>query len=160
MGSGSVWRSAARQLPLRLAVGAYFLHSGLAKSEADQETAERLRQFAVGSYPFLGRLDARTFTRLLSAGELAIAAAMLVPVFPAAVAGRALTAFSLGTLGLYLRTPGMREEGGLRPTEEGTPLAKDVWLLGIGLSLMTEALGRRTRPHAGPRDGTGHCRRC
>jgi hypothetical protein len=65
---------------------------------------------------------------------------LLVPVVPAAVAGAALTAFSLGTLGLYLRTQGMREEGSLRPTQQGIPLAKDVWMLGIGISLIAEGV--------------------
>ncbi|WKX73793.1 hypothetical protein [Streptomyces sp. XD-27] len=138
MGSGSAWRCAARQLPLRLTVGAFFLNSGLAKRDADEATAEGLQQFAAGTYPFLGTLDARRFARLLSTGELAVAAALLLPVVPAAVAGAALTAFSAGTLGLYLRTPGMRQEGSLRPTEQGIPLAKDVWMLGIGLSLIAE----------------------
>ncbi|WP_326586241.1 hypothetical protein [Streptomyces sp. NBC_01294] len=92
------------------------------------------------TYPFLGKQDAQKFVRLLSAGEIAIAATLLVPVVPAAVAGAALTAFSLGTLGLYLRTPGMREEGSLRPTEQGLTLAKDVWLLGIGVSLIVDGV--------------------
>lgn len=140
MASGSAWRSLARQLPLRLTVGAFFLNSGLSKRDADQATAERLQQFATATYPFLGKLDAQKFTRQLSTGEIAIATALLLPVIPAAVAGTALTAFSCGTLGLYLRTPGMRREGSLRPTEQGTPLAKDVWLLGIGLSLIAEGV--------------------
>jgi uncharacterized membrane protein YphA (DoxX/SURF4 family) len=146
MASGSVWRSAARQLPLRLTVGAFFLHSGLSKRDADQATAERLHQFATTTYPFLGRLDAQKFARLLSAGEIAVAAALLLPVVPAAVAGAALTAFSCGTLGLYLRTPGMRQEGSLRPTEQGIALAKDVWMLGAGISLIAEGMSERRGP--------------
>ena len=137
---GSVWRSAARQLPLRLTVGAFFLHSGLSKRDADQATAEQLHQFATATYPLLGQLDAQKFARLLSTGETAIATALLLPVVPAAVAGGALTAFSCGTLGLYLRTPGMRQEGSLRPTEQGVPLAKDVWILGAGISLLAEGM--------------------
>ncbi|GAA1909494.1 hypothetical protein [Streptantibioticus ferralitis] len=136
-------RSACRQLPLRLSAGAFFLNSGLGKRGADEETARNLHGFATGSYPFLGKLDPQRFVRLLSAGELALGAALLVPVVPAAVAGAGLTAFSLGTLGLYLRTPGMREEGSLRPTEQGLPLAKDVWLVGIGLSLLLDGLTGR-----------------
>jgi hypothetical protein len=55
--------------------------------------------------------------------------------------------FALGTLGLYLRTPGMREEGSLRPTQQGIPLAKDAWMVGIGLALMIdEVAGRASRP--------------
>jgi hypothetical protein len=63
---------------------------------------------------------------------------LLIPTVPAALAGVGLSAFSLGLLGLYLRTPGMRKEGSLAPTEQGLPLAKDVWLLGIGLSLVLD----------------------
>jgi len=140
MASGTAWRLTARQMPLRLTVGTFFIGSGLSKRGADQATAEGLQQFATTTYPFLGKLDARQFARLLSAGEIAIAAALLLPVVPAAVAGAALTAFSAGTLGLYLRTPGMRREGSLRPTEQGIPLAKDVWMLGIGISLIIEGV--------------------
>ncbi|WP_037682374.1 hypothetical protein [Streptomyces griseus] len=146
MASGSTWPFVARQLPLRLTVGAFFLNSGLSKGDADQATAQRLLQFASGTYPFLGKLDAQKFTRLLSTGETAVATALLLPVIPATVAGAALTAFSCGSLALYLRTPGMRQEGSLRPTEQGTALAKDVWLLGVGISLIAEGMtGHRGR---------------
>ncbi|WP_329304476.1 hypothetical protein OG410_41870 [Streptomyces sp. NBC_00659] len=140
MAFGWARSSAARQLPLRLTSGAFFLNSGLSKLGADEATAERLQQFAATTYPFLGRHDSHKFVRLLAAGELAIATTLLLPVVPAAVAGVALTAFSVGTLGLYLRTPGMRQEGSLRPTEQGTALAKDVWMLGIGVSLIAEGV--------------------
>ncbi|MFD9475557.1 hypothetical protein [Streptomyces nojiriensis] len=138
--SASTRRSAARQFPLRLTTGAFFLNSGISKLRADEATAEGLQQFAAMTYPFLKKQDAEKFARLLSVGELAIAAALLVPVVPAAVAGAALTAFSVATLGLYLRTPGMREEGSLRPTEQGIVLAKDAWLLGIGVALVADGV--------------------
>ncbi|MGR7023230.1 hypothetical protein [Geodermatophilus sp. URMC 62] len=48
-----------------------------------------------------------------------------------------LTGFAGGLLGLYLTTPGLRKEGSLAPTEQGLPVAKDVWLLGIGVGLLT-----------------------
>ncbi|MEU2287007.1 hypothetical protein ABZ614_34655 [Streptomyces sp. NPDC013178] len=144
--AGSAWRVAARQLPLRLTVGAFFLNSALSKRDADQATAQRLQQFACATYPFLGKLDAQKFTRVLSTGEMVVAAALLVPVIPATVAGAALTVFSCGTLGIYLHTPGMRQEGSLRPTEQGTGLAKDVWLLGVGISLIAEGV----TGHRGP----------
>jgi hypothetical protein len=54
-----------------------------------------------------------------------------------------LTAFSAGLVGLYLKVPGMRQEGSLKPTEEGTAIAKDVWLLGAGLSLLLAGLTDR-----------------
>jgi hypothetical protein len=65
------------------------------------------------------------------------------------VAGAALTAFSGGLIGLYLRTPGMRREGSLRPTQPGVPLAKDAWLVGIGLGLMADGLTDRVSSPSG-----------
>ena len=62
---------------------------------------------------------------------------------PAALAGAGLTAFSAGLLGLYLKTPGMRHEGSLKPTEDGIALAKDSWLFAIGLSLLGGGLSPR-----------------
>ncbi|USQ85252.1 hypothetical protein NFX46_16555 [Streptomyces phaeoluteigriseus] len=156
MASDSAWGRVARQLPLRLTVGSFILSSGLSKRGADQATAEQLHGFATTTYPFLGTLDAQKFTRLLSAGEIAVAAALLLPVVPAAVAGAALTGFSCGTLGLYLRTPGMRQDGGLRPTEQGIPLAKDVWMLGVGVSLLADGLTGRRGPAT---TALGACRR-
>jgi hypothetical protein len=61
---------------------------------------------------------------------------------PEGLAGLTLTGFAAGLVGLYLKTPGMRLDGSLRPTEAGTPLAKDTWLLGIGLSLLADDLVR------------------
>jgi len=43
---------------------------------------------------------------------------------------------------MYLRTPGMRQQGSLRPTEQGLALAQDVWMLGIGLGFIVEELSR------------------
>jgi hypothetical protein len=40
----------------------------------------------------------------------------------------------------------MGEEGSLRPTQHGIPLAKDAWMVGIGLALMIdEVVGRTSR---------------
>jgi hypothetical protein len=65
-----------------------------------------------------------------------LGAALLLPIVPAVVAGAGLVGFAGGLLGLYLRTPGMHQ--GLRPTQQGTPIAKDVWLLGIGAALVLD----------------------
>ncbi len=138
-------RVKAWHLPLRLLTGAYFINSGLAKRGADEATAGQYHGFASGTYPFLGKMDAKRFTSLLSAAEVAIGVGLVLPVVPAWLAGGALTAFAAGTLGLYLRTPGMREDGSLRPTQQGTPLAKDAWMVGIGLALMIDEATSRNR---------------
>ncbi|WP_395574722.1 hypothetical protein [Streptomyces sp. BK79] len=134
-----------RHIAPRLATGAFILNSGLSKRNADEQTAAMLHGMAKNTYPFLDKLQPATFARLLSAGEIALGAALLLPVVPTAVAGAGLTAFSAGLVGLYLRTPGMREEGGLRPTQEGTALAKDTWLLGIGVGFVVDGVTRGSR---------------
>ncbi|MBZ6227380.1 hypothetical protein ACIQWB_27185 [Streptomyces olivaceus] len=134
-----------RHVAPRLATGAFILNSGLAKRGADEQTAAMMHGMAKNTYPFLGKVEPGKFVRLLSAGEIALGAALLLPVVPTALAGAGLTAFSAGLLGLYLRTPGMREEGGLRPTQEGTALAKDSWMLGIGIGFVVDGIQRRCR---------------
>ncbi len=131
---------ALRHVAPRLATGAFLLNSGLAKRGADEQTAAMLHGMAKNTYPFLGKMEPTAFARLLSTGEMALGTALLLPVVPTALAGVGLTAFSAGLVGLYLRTPGMREEGSLRPTQDGTALAKDVWMLGIGIGFVVDAL--------------------
>lgn len=129
----------ARNIPARLSAGAFILNAGLGKLEADEETAGRLHQMAAGTYPFLSNLEATDFAKMLAYGEIAIGGLLLAPTVGDRTAGAALTAFAAGLLGLYLRTPGMRRDGSLRPTQPGTALAKDSWLLGMGLSLLLGA---------------------
>jgi uncharacterized membrane protein YkgB len=129
----------------RLATGAFILNSGLSKRNIDPEHAAGLHGMASGAYPFLGKMDPQQFAKLLSAGEMTLGVALLAPVVPTALAGAGLAAFAGGLVGLYLRTPGMRKEGGLAPTEQGTVLAKDVWMLGIGLGFVLDALANRTK---------------
>ncbi len=135
----------ARHLPPRIITGAYILNSGIGKLSADEETAAHLHGFAAGAYPFLGKLKPRDFVRMLAAGEIALGSALLVPVIPPAVVGAGLAAFSGGLLGLYARTPGMRKKGSPFPTQQGNALAKDAWMIGIGLSLIIDDLTDRPR---------------
>jgi len=85
-------RVEAWHLPPRLLTGVYFLNTGLSKAGADEATAAQLHGFASGTYPFLRKLDARRFTRLLSAAETAIGVALVLPVVPPGLAGAALPA--------------------------------------------------------------------
>ena len=133
----------ARRAPGRLVAGGFIVNAGLGKWDADEETAARLHGMAVGTYPFLARMSPKDFTRLLAASEIALGSALLLPVVPAGLAGAGLTAFSAGLLGLYGRTPGMRKERSPFPTQQGTALAKDVWMLGIGLGLVIDAATQR-----------------
>jgi hypothetical protein len=136
-------RMRLRHLPARMITGAFILNSGLSKLQADEEAAGQMHGMAVSTYPFLAKLDAKTFTKALATGEITLGAALLLPVVPTALAGLGLSAFAGGLLGLYLRLPGMRQEDGIRPTQQGTPLAKDSWLLGMGLSLVMDSVTDR-----------------
>ncbi|MDD7963876.1 hypothetical protein [Actinomycetospora lemnae] len=135
------------QVPQRLATGAFILNSGLQKWTGDEETASGLHGFASGAYPFLKDMDPPTFLKALSIGEMAVGATLLAPFVSGRVAGAALTGFSAGMLGLYLRTPGMHD-GKLRPTQQGTPIAKDIWMLGIGAALLLGSGRRRAEKKA------------
>ena len=137
-------RSRLANLPVRVAAGAFILNSGLNKLKAEKETAQHLHGFASGAYPFLENLPPEQFTKLLGATEVGLGGALLMPLIVGdGLAGLALTGFSGGLLGLYAKTPGLRQEGSVRPTQEGTAIAKDSWLAGIGLALMANSLTSR-----------------
>jgi hypothetical protein len=123
-------------LPLRVAAGAFILNAGVQKWSGNEQTAAGVHGMATGTYPFLKQIEAGKFLKLLAGAEIGLGAALLLPIVPAVVAGAGLVGFAGGLLGLYLRTPGMHQ--GLRPTQQGTPIAKDVWLLGIGAALVLD----------------------
>ncbi len=142
-------------LPLRAATGAFILNAGLAHLKADDETAKRTHALAAGTYPIFEDMDPHAFARMLSAGEIALGAALLVPVIPSGLAGTGLAAFSGALLGVYAKTPSMHEDGSLRPTPEGLAVAKDSWMAAIAASLIVDELSvrltrrvRRTRRKA------------
>lgn len=135
------------QVPQRLATGAFILNSGLQKWSGDEETAAGLHGFASGTYPFLKDMDPPTFLKALAVGEMAVGGTLLAPFVPGRLAGLVLSGFSAGMLGLYLRTPGMHD-GNFRPTQQGTPIAKDIWMLGIGVALVLGNGARRAERKA------------
>lgn len=136
------------QLPARVASGVYIFHSGMQKWNGDEETARALHGMASGAFPFLEQLEAKQFLQILAAGEMAVGAAAAVPFVPERLAGLALTGFASGLLTVYARTPGMRREGTIWPSQQGIALAKDVWLLGIGLNLLLAAAREDKLEHA------------
>ena len=132
-------------IPLRVATGGYILNSGLSKQGLEGQGAEGLHGMASSAIPALKRIPPEQFGRILSTGEIALGAALLIPFVPSALVGAALIGFSAGLVQLYLRTPGMRQEGSIRPTPEGLGLAKDAWLLGSGMTLLLDGWPKRAR---------------
>ncbi len=134
-----------RQYVPRLAAGAYILNSGLSKRGADDATAQGIHGMAAGTYSFLEDVEPKQFTKALSTAEIALGTALVVPFVPTGLVALGLGVFSAGLVGMYLKTPGMTREDGVRPTEQGTGLAKDVFLLGIGLGLVVDAMTSRRK---------------
>ena len=121
---------------LRAVPGAFILNSGIGKLGMDAETAESMQGMAAQGVPPLGKLTPEQFAKFLSYGEIAVGAALLLPFVPTRLAGLALAGFSGSMVSMYLRTPGMTEPDGVRPTQDGTAIAKDTWMLAIAGALL------------------------
>lgn len=128
-------------VPIRVATGAFILNSGLGKLGADEGTAQFLHGAAAATYPALFKdMKPASFAQLLAVSEVALGVALLAPMVPATVAGAALTGFGASLMGVYLKTPSMTLDDGIRPSQEGTAVAKDVWLVGAGLTLLSQGI--------------------
>lgn len=125
--------------PARLAAGLFILNSGINKRNLPEEAAAGLRDMGAVGVPQLADIPAKDFGRYLSYGEMGLGAALLTPKVPGWLAGAALGAFSGGLLNMYRQTPGMTVDG-IRPTQEGTAIAKDVFLLGIAGTLILDSI--------------------
>ena len=120
---------------LRAVPGIFILNSGVNKLGMDEETAAGLQDMAKVGVPAVGNMTPAQFGKCLSYGDVAVGAALLLPIVPTRLAGAALTTFSAGLVANYFALPGMTQEDGIRPTEQGTGLAKDSWLVAIGAAL-------------------------
>ncbi|HEY5879572.1 MAG TPA: hypothetical protein VIU11_11730 [Nakamurella sp.] len=127
-----------RRAPVRLATGAYIVNSGVNKLAADDGTAAFLQGTAANAFPALKRIEPRLFSKMLAVGEIAVGAALLLPVVPAGLAGLALIGFGGVLTAVYVRNPAWHDRY-LRPTAEGTGPAKDLWLVGAGVGLLVDA---------------------
>jgi hypothetical protein len=127
-----------RRAPLRIATGAFILNSGISKFSGDEATAQALHGMGSGAYPVLKKVEPKLFLKILAAGEVTVGTALLLPIVPAGLAGLALIGFSSALLGMYVRTPGLHDKY-LRPTQGGTVIAKDIWMLGSGVSMVIDA---------------------
>jgi hypothetical protein len=130
-------------IPLRLTTGAFILNAGWGKRHLDKDSAAGLQAMAARVIPPVNRIDAEKFARMLSYAEMTLGAALLTPFLPSRLAGIGLGIFSGSLFTMYLKTPGMTLEDGIRPSPQGTALAKDIWMLGIAAALV---LDRKPRP--------------
>ncbi|MGO4491769.1 hypothetical protein AB4Y86_06735 [Arthrobacter sp. 2YAF22_2] len=125
-------------IPLRVVTGAFILNSGLGKRSLDRESAAGLQAMAVRVVPQLGRFEPEQFGKFISYAETALGAALLTPFLPSRLVGLGLGVFSGSLLTMYLKTPGMTLDDGIRPSRQGTVLAKDIWMFGIAVALVLD----------------------
>jgi uncharacterized membrane protein YphA (DoxX/SURF4 family) len=130
-------RLSLRDVPTRVATGAYILHSGWGKW-TDDTAATGVHGMAAGAFPILKAIPPTTFLKGLAVAELALGTALLAPFVPNRLAGAGLTGFAGSLLTMYLRTPALHRPGSIWPTQAGTGVSKDVWMLGIGLGLLAD----------------------
>jgi hypothetical protein len=135
-------------VPVRLATGAIIVDQGLQKLGADEDTAKWLHGQAVQAFPQFADMAPKDFVQLLSACEIALGTALLgIGFIPSSLAGLGLSVFGGSLTRLYLTAPGTRREGTVAPSHQGVGLAKDSWMLAIGLALVLDSLfgSRRKR---------------
>jgi hypothetical protein len=125
-------------IPLRLTTGAFILNAGLGKRALDKEGAAGLQAMAARVVPPVNRVKPEIFGRMLSYSEIALGTALLTPFLPSRLVGLGLGIFSGSLLTMYLKTPGMTKADGIRPSPQGTALAKDVWMFGIAAALVLD----------------------
>lgn len=158
-----------RDVPPRLAIGAFILNSGLGKLKADAETAQGVHGMACVAYPFLKKIDPERFTRMLAWSEITVGGTLLAPFVPTRLAGLALTGFSGGWSVCTSGFPGCGSPGAFAPprTASRSPRTSGCWA-SVSVSSAPMSAGRaRPRPDAhgtGPgadqtaRDGTDDAR--
>lgn len=130
---------------LRALPGAYIINSGVGKIGMPAEASEGLQQYAATGVPFVKTIPAEKFGTVLGASEVGIGALMLAPFVGNRLAGAGLTAFSAGLLSLYFANPENTQADGVRPTDEGLSLSKDVFMLAIGAALMADGNDKKAK---------------
>lgn len=128
-------------LALRAVPGAFILNSGIGKLRLNAESAAGLQGMAATGIPAVKGLPPEQFGKALAWGEIAVGAALLTPAVNTRLAGLALGGFSAGLLSIYFRNDAMTESDGVRPSQDGTALAKDTWLAAIAVALVFRKKG-------------------
>ena len=131
-------------LPTGLVTGGYILHSGLDKWRADD--AARDSGPRNGGRDVSGveiRAPGPDFTRLLAASEIAMGAALLAPVVPAAISGGHPHRVLGRAPGSLHPRPGLRKPGSVWPTHRASASARTSWNLGISTGPPRGSCGTR-----------------
>lgn len=123
---------------LRGVTGAYMLQAGYGKRNMPREAAEGMQQFAATGVPQVQNMRGETFGKLLSTAEMGLGAVLLTPFISNRLAGLGLASFSAAVLSIYFRNDDMTQRDGIRPSEPGTGLSKDIFLAAIAGALISD----------------------
>lgn len=137
----SVLSSAA----LRLIPAALIFNSAIGKLGMNAEASAGLQQFAATGIKAMEKLPSDKFAKIIGSSEIAVGSALVAPFVPNRLAGAALIAFGGGLLTLYFNNEANTLEDGIRPSDAGLPLAKDSWLVAIGLGLLLSDTGKESK---------------
>ncbi|AJE66152.1 hypothetical protein [Corynebacterium glutamicum] len=130
---------------LRGVSGAYILQSGYGKLGLPNEAAAGIQGLAATGIPVVADMDSDTFGKFVAYSELGIGGALLAPFIPSRLAGLGLGAFSAGLLAIYFRNPAMTQDDGIRPSQDGTGLSKDLFLAAIAGALVFAPAKKRKK---------------
>ncbi|MDP9183000.1 MAG: hypothetical protein M3P04_09535 [Actinomycetota bacterium] len=136
-------------VPLRVTTGAFILNAGWGKRSLPPEAAAGMQRIATSAFPQLADVSPATFGKAMAAGEMAVGLTLLAPFVSPVVAGAALAAFSGGLLRMATASNGTASA---RSAPEKDAIAREVWMLGTGLALVTDGLSdgaRRTAKRTG-----------
>ncbi len=123
---------------LRGVTGAFVLNSGVSKLNMPVEAASGLQQFAATGVPAVTSMSPEAFGTFVSYSEIGIGGALLTPFVSKRVAGLGLGAFSAGLLAMYFRNPVMTKGDGIRPSNDGMSLSKDIFMAAMAAALVTD----------------------
>ena len=133
-----------RNVPTRLATGAYILHAGWGKWHGNEEQAAGAQGMASGAFPMFNTMNATDFLKMLSVGEMAVGAALLAPVVPPRDRRGSVDRLR-GSAGDHV--PAHRQLAQARQHLADSArhrVSKDVWMLAIGLGLILDEIRSRT----------------
>ncbi|WP_218220869.1 hypothetical protein [Nesterenkonia sp. Act20] len=132
-------------IALRAVPGAFILNAGIGKLKLDAESAAGMQGMAATGVPAVKQLSPEQFGKALAWGEITLGTALLTPFVSNRVAGVALGTFASGMLSMYFRNDAMTQSDGVRPTQDGTPIAKDAWLAAIAIALVDLGTSKKSK---------------
>ena len=127
-----------RNMPTRLATGAYILHAGWEKWHGNEAQAVGVHGMASGAFPMFKEMPATDFLKTLSVGEMAVGAALVAAARATRDRGRCPDRLLGRALDHVTETDGMHKPGSIWPTHRAPRSRRTSGCSGIGLGLIVD----------------------